>query len=120
MTDKSDNSNQSVPSIVEDHHAPFIFFDEALNKAIRSLLLIIVIWATTTAWALGALLQGSAVSAKVALCWQIALLPGGIASEIIRRRNEWRQDANDLASSYEAMPIVVSGVIALVVAYFIF
>lgn len=89
--------------------------------ALKALCQVLLVWFLTTAAALLFLLHNMPDMSKVALCWQIFLLPGSIGHEIIRIRNLWRGDPFTEASNLiEHLPLVASAIAALLVAYFIF
>ena len=87
------------------------------NRARSAILLVLGLWAATTTAALYALMSGHPEWTKIALCWQIFLVPGGLISEMLRIRNIWRGDANELSQAYEATPMVFTGILALLVYY---
>lgn len=84
--------------------------------AIGNLLLILSVWAITTAAALAALMYGSPEWAKVALCWQIATVPGLVIHKIIETRRKWLDTPLDEWSNlYEHAPLLLSGGAAVIV-----
>lgn len=51
----------------------------------------------------------------IALCWQIALVPGLVVSKILEVRNYWRDTTSPTEKAFEAMPLLVTFAAALLI-----
>jgi len=87
------------------------------QKAIQSLMLVLVLWAATTATALVLLMQGNTQWAVVALCWKIWLVPGVAIHKIIETRQAWQGNRTELSEAYSVAPLLATGALALMVYF---